>query len=141
MKREKSCGAIVFTRVDGEIKFLIAKSVKGVGGFPKGHMESGESEIQTAKREIFEEVGLRPRFIKGFRTKEEYLLTHKPDTVKTVIYFMAEYDPEEQPVICQKEEISEAVLMNYNEALKTLPYYRKHLLRAAREFMVRNDMM
>ncbi|MCQ2507471.1 MAG: NUDIX domain-containing protein [Dorea sp.] len=141
MKREKSCGAIVFTRMDGEVKFLIAKSVKGVGGFPKGHMEEGESEIQTARREILEEVGLKPRFIRGFRTKEEYLLTHKPDTVKTVIYFLAEYDPEEQNVTCQKEEISEAVLMNYAEALKTLPYYRKHLLRAAHEYMTKNNMM
>ncbi len=131
----------MFTRVDGEVRFLIARSIKGVGGFPKGHMEGEETEIQTAKREIFEEVGLRPRFIRGFRAKEEYLLTHKPDTVKTVIYFLAEYDQEEQMVVCQKEEISEAVLMGYDEAMKALPYYRKHLLRSAHDYMVRNQMM
>ena len=74
MKIEKSCGAVVFTRVNGEIKYLLIKSVTGFYGFPKGHVEIGESETQTALREIFEEVGLRVRLIPDFRREDEYYI-------------------------------------------------------------------
>ena len=55
---EKSCGAVVFTRLNGEIKYVIIQSLAGYYGFPKGHMEAGESEKQTALREVYEETGL-----------------------------------------------------------------------------------
>ena len=56
---EKSCGAVVFTRIDNNIKYLLIQNLEGVYGFPKGHVEDGESETQTAIREVFEEVGLK----------------------------------------------------------------------------------
>ena len=72
MKYEKSCGAVVFTRVDGEIRYLLIKSLTGTYGFPKGHVEAGETEIQTARREIFEEVGLSVELLSGFRREDKY---------------------------------------------------------------------
>lgn len=54
MKEEKSCGAVV---VRDNSALLIYQN-NGFWGFPKGHMESGESEVDTAIREIREEVGL-----------------------------------------------------------------------------------
>ena len=42
MKFEKSCGAVVFTKIDNKIKYLIIKSLEGIYGFPKGHMELDE---------------------------------------------------------------------------------------------------
>ena len=56
MRKEKSCGCII---IDDNNKVLL---VYGNGsyfwGFPKGHVEDGESEVETAKREVKEEVGL-----------------------------------------------------------------------------------
>ncbi|MFQ7061396.1 MAG: NUDIX domain-containing protein [[Clostridium] leptum] len=48
---EKSCGAVVY-RVEGRtVRFLVVKNKNGRHwGFPKGHMEYGESERQTARR-------------------------------------------------------------------------------------------
>ena len=80
MKHEKSCGAVVFTCIDGEIKYVLAQSLGGHFGFPKGHVEPGENEEETALREIYEEVNLRPKIIPGFRAVSEYYI---PDTVRT----------------------------------------------------------
>lgn len=59
MRYEKSCGAVIYVEAEGARKYVIIRSPEGYYGFPKGHMEPGETEEQTALREIFEEVGLR----------------------------------------------------------------------------------
>ena len=69
---EKSCGAVVFTRVDGDIKYVIIQSLAGYYGFPKGHMEAGESEVQTALRELYEETGLTANLDAGRRATISY---------------------------------------------------------------------
>ena len=58
MNWEKSCGAIVFTRRNGQILFVIVQEQAGTYSFPKGHMEGDETEAETARREVFEETGL-----------------------------------------------------------------------------------
>ena len=59
MRREKSCGAIVYREGHGQIELLLIKHrFGGHWSFPKGHMESGETEVQTALREVKEETGL-----------------------------------------------------------------------------------
>ncbi len=63
MKTEKSCGAIVFTRKNGEIHYCVIRQTNGDYGFPKGHMEPEETEQETALREIFEEVGLKVQLL------------------------------------------------------------------------------
>ena len=63
MTVEKSCGAVVFTREGGEVRYVIIQSLEGYYGFPKGHMEGSETEQETALREIREEVGLTPRLV------------------------------------------------------------------------------
>ena len=50
---EKSCGTIPHTLIDGNIYYLLVKAKDdGYCGFPKGHVEKGEGEIQTAYREL-----------------------------------------------------------------------------------------
>lgn len=119
MKQEKSCGAVVFTCIDGEIKYVLAQALGGHYGFPKGHMEPGETEEETALREIYEEVNLRPELIPGFRAVSEYYIP-EADSHKQVIFFLAEY--RNQQIICQKEELRSAPLVSYEEALELLAY-------------------
>ena len=75
MNYEYCCGAVVFTPVDGVPHYLLVRAKnqpEGCHGFPKGHMEPGETEEQTALREIFEETGIRVRLVEGFRVVTEY---------------------------------------------------------------------
>ena len=115
MNWEKSCGAIVFTRQEGRLLFVVVRENSGNYSFPKGHVEGDETELETARREVFEEIGLRPAFVEGFRQTDEYDLAEKPGTRKQVVYFLAEYG--NQPLIPQPSEICQIRLLPYEEAL------------------------
>ena len=125
MADEKSCGVIVYTYENGVRKYVI---IRGTGiykefcGFPKGHMEPGETENETALREVKEETGLDVNILDGFRTMDEHFLARegRPNDKKMNVYFLAEY--RDQEVKAQKSEVSEAVLMDYNEAMQSLQY-------------------
>ena len=119
MTFEKSCGAVLFTRRGKSIRYVIVHQRRGSWGFPKGHVEEGETERETALREIYEEVGIRPRLIDGFREESRYMLP-RSSIRKTVVLFLAEY--ENQKIHPQKEELIEAPLLPYEEALKRLPH-------------------
>lgn len=133
MKREKSCGIIVFTRIGGVIKYVIIKSINGVYGFPKGHIEKNETEIQTALREVSEEVGLSPIIIDGFKEIVEYYIPFI-DVQKEVIYFLGEY--KDQNIVFQREELISAELMTFNEAIEVFTHENnKELLKKADLFI------
>ena len=118
MNYEYSCGAVVFTRIGGEPHYVLVRAKnqpEGCHGFPKGHMEPGETEEQTALREIYEEVGLRVRLLPGFRAVTEYPLPSPPDTRKRVVFFLAEY--ENQEVTIQESELASYALAPWPQAL------------------------
>lgn len=134
MQYEKSCGAVVFTRANGEIRYVLAQNLEGYYGFPKGHMEPGETETQTALREIREEVGLQPRLLDGFRTCDEHPIPAKPGVMKQVVYFLAEY--ENQEISFQKEELLSAPLVSFEEAMELFVFESsKRILKEARDFL------
>ena len=62
MSREKreeiSSGGVVFRRVGGVPQYLLILDRHDNWGFPKGHLEQGESARDAAHREILEETGL-----------------------------------------------------------------------------------
>ena len=98
MNWEYSCGAVVFTRHQYQLRFVIVQEQGGAYSFPKGHMEGSETEMETARREVFEEIGLHPEFIPGFYEQDAYPLAEKPGTSKRVSYFLAEYkDADSRP--------------------------------------------
>ena len=116
----KACGAVVYTILNGQIHYVIIQQQEGFHGFPKGHVEKNETEGETALREIYEEVGLRPTLIKGFKVIDEYPLLRKQHVIKQVVYFLAEYSS--QAIIIQEEELLGAMLLPYEEAIKILDY-------------------
>ena len=85
---EKSCGALVVRR-EGEKYFvlMIRHKAKGNRSFPKGHVEVGESEIETAQREVFEETAVRINIVDKFRHPVYY--RPRPGAKKEVVYFLA----------------------------------------------------
>lgn len=136
MQIEKSCGAVVFTRVGDEIRYVLVQQLEGFYGFPKGHTEPGETERETALREIFEEIGVRPALLDGFRVVDEHPLPKKPGVIKQVVYFLAEYANQE--IRFQPEELLCAPLVSYAQAMALFTYdSSKRILTAANDFLVR----
>ena len=133
---EKSCGAVVYCLKDNNIKYLLVCEHGGYWVFPKGHMEGGESEHETALREIKEETGLDVTFVDGFQVKDEHNLARegRPNTIKQTIYFLAKY--ERQEFVPQKSEVSQIVLVDFETAMVTLQFDSfKYILTKAHNFL------
>src|SRR5262249_44605540 len=63
---EVSAGGIVFRRQEGEQpRYLLIKDSYDNWGFPKGHLENGESPADAARRETGEETGLDHLTLQG----------------------------------------------------------------------------
>lgn len=113
MKHEKSCGAIVYRRNKERIQLLLIKHrFGGHWSFPKGHVELGEQEFETALREVKEETGLDIRLEKGFRHIVEYY--PRPDIRKQVVYFLGEAACEKFQK--QEDEISDIIWTDLEKA-------------------------
>ncbi len=82
-RKEKSCGGVI---VEGGQVLMVLQENDGFCGFPKGHMEPGETEIETAKREILEETGVETELDVSKRVEVFYHID--ADNIdKTVILF------------------------------------------------------
>jgi bis(5'-nucleosidyl)-tetraphosphatase len=93
MPDEKAAGGILYLRDGKKIYYLILRAAKhGEWGPPKGHAETGETEVETATREIYEESGLRHlTFDPGFREVLSYNINKKgTQRTKEVVFFLAE---------------------------------------------------
>ena len=135
MRYEKSCGAVVFTRINGQVKFALVQQLHGFYSFPKGHVEKGESEQETALREIYEELQLKPTLIEGFRTVDEHPIPNKPGVIKQVVYFLGEYA--DQEIVFQQEELLSAPLVSYEEAMALFEFESsKRILNEAYHFIL-----
>ncbi len=118
VKREKSCGAVIFTEKDGNRLYLVEVMRKGHLSLCKGHVEGTETEHETAAREIREETGLTVKFLGGFRRTIEY--SPYPNCMKTVVFFLAEADGTD--VTAQEEEVREIRWLPFGEAVAALTF-------------------
>ena len=115
MKKEKSCGAIIF---DEKFRVLLIKHNKGHWSFPKGHIEEGETEVETALREVKEETNLDIEIDSKYKWTSTYM--PEDDVIKDVIYFLG--FPKNNNIILQTSELCDYLWCNIDEALKIITY-------------------
>lgn len=84
----KSCGVIPYRWNGAQKEYLIVLQTNNCWSFPKGHMEAGETETQTALRELYEETGLTATLDTEARAVSEYDIS--PFTRKRVVLFTGE---------------------------------------------------
>lgn len=112
---EKSCGCIVF---NGD-KVLVIKQLSGIYGFPKGHVEEGETEVMTALRETKEEVGIDVRVDSNFRFTMFYLV--KDNILKEVVYFISFLEGS-SCVSIQEDEIDSYMWVSIDDVYDVLSF-------------------
>ncbi|MGF3066542.1 bis(5'-nucleosyl)-tetraphosphatase [Facklamia sp. P13064] len=133
MKKEKSCGAVIYYKDNQDFLFLLIQHENGGHwAFPKGHIEKGETEEETALREIKEETGLEVELNNQFRETTHF--SPKKDVMKEVVYFIAKTNSNK--VTRQLEEVSQFIWLPYQEALDKITYSNdKDLLVKAQNFL------
>lgn len=134
--KERSCGAVVWRIRGGRRHYLIIQNRSGHNGFPKGHMEYGETESETALREIKEETSLEVKLDTTFRAEYRYLVDGYIH--KSALYFLASYT--EGAFKPQKGEVYGIWLLPYEEALQQLDYEQdRRILRMAEKRLAEAD--
>lgn len=135
MKKEISCGAVVYNIYDGVVKFLLVKHINGKHwAFPKGHIENNETKVETALREIKEETGLDVELDNNFCKMVSYNIG--PYILKDVFYFVAKTKDKTSRVVLQKEEISTYGWFDFDKALSVLTFQNdKDVLTGAKEYL------
>lgn len=125
LKKEKSCGCII---IKNNKVLLVYEKDRNFWGFPKGHMEKGENEIETALREVKEEVGLDVEINENKRYTQNYIIRNEID--KTSVYYIA--FPKNGEIKKQESEIEKVKWCDFEEALKTLTFENsKEILKKA----------
>lgn len=112
---ERSCGCIVFNNG----KVLIEKSLHGFYGFPKGHVEEGETYEECAVRETFEETGIKVFIDPKYSFKVTYLMQEKYP--KQVIYFIAFLNGSDRIKI-QESEVESACWVDISKVREMLSF-------------------
>ncbi len=131
MELEKSCGAVIVKGGDAP-KFLLVRQNDGHWGFPKGHVEGPETEIETATREIREETGLEVSIDSRFRSVDTY--SPKQGVSKDVVYFLA--NPVSGSPTPQLSEISTVRWCTFTEAQELFNFEsNRNILNAAMKFL------
>ena len=132
MIKEKSCGAVVYKKINNDIYVLLIKHNVGHWSFPKGHVEENETEEETAIREIKEETNIDVILDNNFRFVNTY--SHRENSIKDVIYFVGY--PINEEVKPQEEEVSNIEWYNVEKAYDIITYDNdKEVLRKAIEYI------
>ena len=114
MIKDKSCGCIVFNNG----KILLVKHKKGHIGFPKGHPEENETEMETAIREVKEETNIDVEIISNKGYKETYC--PEEGVIKDVIYFLArKVSGNDKP---QEEEVAQIMWVDVEKAIDEITF-------------------
>lgn len=108
----QSCGAIVIA----EEQVLMVRSRKG-WSFPKGHREPGETPVQSARREVFEETGIETEIDSAFSRTVPSIL---PGDKRTVTFFFGRSPKGCQPPV--PHEVPDARWFPLAEAAAQIPF-------------------
>ena len=114
MKHEISCGTI--TIHDGKV--LLIKQNRGYIGFPKGHVEQGETEIEAAVRETKEETNIDVLVNEDYKYIINYNVNDHIN--KDVINYLAK--PISYDLAKQDQEIDEVMWVDKDKVLDLLSY-------------------
>ena len=133
---EKSCGAVVYFLKDDEPVYMLIRNRSKNIGFPKGHIELGENELDTAKREIFEETGLNVKIDELFREFYNHNISFFKK--KQAVYYLAEADS--MNVKIPKDEILSYHIENFDEAINLLTYpNERKILKKAHSYIIEKN--
>ena len=119
---EQSFGVIPIFKSGNGIKFLLIQHHAGHWAFPKGHAEPGETELQTARRELREETGIGDvLLITSPVFEEHYKLNRKGVPREKIVRYWIGY-VQTQNVTVQDEEVRDYTWATLDEVRTRITY-------------------
>lgn len=118
MLNEYSCGAILFSKENNKRQYVLVMEANGTYGFPKGHKEGNETDLETATREVYEETGIKPEYIPDLKRTIRYKLMNSNQ--KEVTFFVAKY--KDQELVNIDKTILAIKKMPLEQAIKMLKF-------------------
>lgn len=136
--KERSAGAVVFSNTPDGTEYLLLRYGGGNWGFPKGHVEAGETDVQAAQREVGEETGIpieHQKLYEGFEDDTDYRFRRGSTLVeKDVIFFLIESTQREVKI---SHEHSGYAWLPYPQALQRVSFEGpRRILQAAHAFLM-----
>ncbi len=141
MIREKSCGAVVFIKIEDQTKYLLLYYAAGHWDFVKGNVELNETEKETVLRELQEETAITDAsFIDGFKETIAYFYRRQGLTVhKEVVFFIIETHTEK--VELSFEHVG-YIWLDYMRAMEKLNFKNaKDVLQKAHDFLKKQGLV
>lgn len=118
MKREFSAGGIVFNK-EGRV-LITQHSQNNHWGFPKGHIEKGQTSKEAAIREVREEGGIEAEIIEKIGENKYFYTFDGKKRFKVVVLFLMKYLSGD--IADHDFEVSEAKWVSPEEALNILSF-------------------
>lgn len=137
MLKEYSAGAVVFYMDESLLEYLLLHYEAGHWDFPKGVIEPGETELDTVRREVWEETGIKDiEIVPEFRREIHYFYRKLGQLVrKTVVFYLARAPTKE--VRLSYEHVG-YIWLDYPRALSKLTFRTaRETLKAAHEHLTR----
>jgi 8-oxo-dGTP pyrophosphatase MutT (NUDIX family) len=120
---EVSAGGIVFRRgSDRAARFLLIRDSYSNWGFPKGHLETGESPADAAVRETAEETGLEVLRLHGPIRVIDWHFRFRGRHIHKYCHFFLFESADGEPVPQRDEGITACRWCTLDEALRVLSY-------------------
>jgi len=144
MEREKTVGIVIFRREGKGIRYLLLHHGGPYWNFPKGRQEPGETEVQTALRELREETGITDvKIIDGFKHEYNYDFDSEVNDgvrekiFKHAIFFIGEVQGDAVEI---SHEHIDYGWFDYETAHKRSFYQQgQDLLKAANQFLLKEQ--
>lgn len=119
---ELSAGGVIVRRADGD-EVLLIKDSYGNWGFPKGHLEPGESGREAALRECREETGITRLEVRGLVASTDWYFRQGDSLIhKYCDYFLMEAAEGEEVSVQTSEGIQACVWLAPEDAMSTISY-------------------
>ena len=128
----KSCGVLPYRLTNGKREYLIVfEQFSQCWSLPKGHMELGETEMETAQRELLEETGLTAQLDASKSAVIEYPIS--PIGKKQVVFYLGQVNgtPKTRPSEIESfkwvkaEDLENYLFTDTVAAIKELLYAEK----------------
>jgi 8-oxo-dGTP pyrophosphatase MutT (NUDIX family) len=134
--RETSAGGVVFRIQEGAPRFLLIRDSYANWGFPKGHVERGESTEDAALREVREETGLHELSSCGLIDTIDWYFRFRGRLIHKSCHFYLMETTESDTAPQRAEGITACQWVTYGEAHEAVSYANaREVLRRAREMI------